>query len=194
MISNFTRNSNIIDIDKNIDISCQSSRNQSGKKKKKNYYSGEWYLYSTKFPEIRSIFKRRLSRILLSLKGMKIIRKNLEWDPILWEEDNWRSIVYSNEERSKNRINSCGGVGSVGWNVSKAQPSLSSTQLTIPRGNTHTRKREREREKERPRVAYRSLAETTRTLVKQPPTGVSSPRYWPNSESSLWLYITIIIQ
>lgn len=34
MISNFTRNSNIIDIDKNIDISCQSSRNQSGKKKK----------------------------------------------------------------------------------------------------------------------------------------------------------------
>lgn len=35
MISNFTRNSNIIDIDKNIDISCQSSRNQSGKKKKR---------------------------------------------------------------------------------------------------------------------------------------------------------------
>lgn len=53
MISNFTRNSSIIDIDKNIDISCQSSRNQSEKKKQKEELLFRRIIFI--FPEIRSI-------------------------------------------------------------------------------------------------------------------------------------------
>lgn len=75
MISNFTRNSSIIDIDKNIDISCQSSRNQSEKKKKKRrIIIQENNIYISRDSINLSIVKDFMG----SLKRMKIIRKNLE--------------------------------------------------------------------------------------------------------------------
>lgn len=74
MISNFTRNSSIIDIDKNIDISCQSSRNQSEKKKKRRIIIQENNIYISRDSINLSIVKDFMG----SLKRMKIIRKNLE--------------------------------------------------------------------------------------------------------------------